>query len=504
MTEISQAREDKIPASQRQGRRRTKIIGLFIVFLGSAWLIAFLFFPETYQRTSVPVGPGLISSLDIYVGLLFFYLFFILILFSRRLEYRIRKYSWILLLSFCWLSLLGLLLGNPPKDIFADWKRIWGLFAGVALAILLQKTRFEPARIASVVFGLIPLLLCSVATMTGLGLIDSEGQLGSLGLYVTTQVWAPWLPIILCRSVMRQSNRLVLPLALLGVLLVVPAQGARAVALSVVVSMVGFICWWLANRGLKPQEFTEINETFSGSVMISKTSKRRTLSPGAPQFNKTVKLEEEKRRQWFQRFFLTVLVTLLACLALATLLSSPRYSSFIRHFFSRLSKEDTIAAENINIRFKELQEMVGSMNAANFFLGKGLGGTYYFSVADELWVRSGLYTTSSLPAPHILIATLMLKGGLPFFIAGGILFPMAAGWAFVSGILYRKKRYLLTLAPYDVAILAAFALLYTSCIYDAMPLLSISLVISLRLIAGSQAESNAGRLRAKQPAEGAR
>jgi hypothetical protein len=45
---------------------------------------------------------------------------------------------------------------------------------------------------------------------------------------------------------------------------------------------------------------------------------------------------------------------------------------------------------------------------------------------------------------------------------------------------------LLTLAQYDLAILAAFAMFYTSCHYDAMPLLSVSLIVSLRLLTRSK------------------
>jgi hypothetical protein len=502
---MTQATEHVLPTIERQrGWRGADIFVLFVVFLGFAWLTVFLFFPKAYELTSFQVGPGLISYLDLYVGFLFLYLCFVLILYGRKLEIKIRRYSWILLLSFCWLSLLGFIMGNPPKNIFADWKRVWGLFAGVSLAILLQKSRFEPARIAVFVFGLIPLLLCSVAVTTGLGVISSDGQMGSIGLYVSAQVWATWLPILLCRLVMRQGSWLALPLALLGVSLVVPAQGTRAIALSVAVSMVGFFCWWLAKRGLKEQELTEMNETNSASSIPSKTPGRSTVSPAEPQLCDTANLEIEKRLRLSQRAILILLVTLLSCLALAVLSRSPRYSNFTRYFFSRLSKEDSIAAENIRIRYKEIQEMLGSMTGTNIVLGKGLGGTYYFSIADEVWVRLGLYTTPYLPAPHILIATLMLKGGLPFFLAGGVLFPLAAGWAFVSGILRRKKRYLLRLAPYDLAILGSFAMLFTSCHYDAMPLLAISMVISLRLIEGSKEESISGRLKQGRRARGER
>ena len=475
-----------MPTSGNVAMRAKRPAGAFAVaILGLVWIGCFIFLNDAYQQLSFRVGPGLISYVDIYVGILFVYSFVVYL--QRNPGRRIKRILGTLLISFCGLNLVGILLRNPLKDIIGDWKRVFGLFAGVGIALIFRNSRFEPEKIASIVFGLIPLLLCSIAALIRLG--AGEDILRTQGLYVSSQVWAPWLPILLCRSSIRQSSAFILPVVALGVLIMVPSLGTRALAFSIAVSFVGFTLWRLRTGDFKNPDsspyalkihHSKVDPTVADRDHIDNPRKRGWV------------LHAKRIRKWEAARYQAALALILGVvffLALAEIVSLRAHSSYVERFVSRLSPEDPLSKENITVRIEEIKEMVGGMSTVNQIVGKGMGGTYYFRFADVRWVASGLYSTPYLPAPHILIAGLFLKGGWLLFLMGGVLYPLATIIAFLSGLLRKDRVYLVTLAPYDLAILATFAFFYTSCQFDVMTLLSFSLILALKSFAADKTTS---------------
>jgi hypothetical protein len=437
-------------------------VALASVLATLGWLAFSLMAQDVVVFASVQVGPGLVSALDVYLLSLFCYICFTVAFPPRGLGRGTVRYLRVLIVALLWLSVLGVMWGNATKDIVGDWKRVLGLFGGGAIGVLLLRSRLHPRAMGANMLGFIPLVMCAFEIARGMSTGDEYRPQGSYGLYVACQTFIPWLGVLLSGWFRPDGRRAVATVSVVAAAFVVPGLGARAIALGAVVtvccvSLLWLKLWWSSSAG-KP-----------GRRNVGTRSVRRLTKPGGP----------------LVAVALSIAVLLAMGLSLAYV---DRYTSIVERFGDRFASDNTLSQENINIRLLEIAEMRQSMTPMQNIIGRGLGATYYFSIADAFWVPWGLYTTAFLPAPHILIGWLFLKGGLFCFIGGGVLVPLVIVWQFLAGLVRRDPFYLLYVAPLDIGLLAMFAMLYASVHYDALPLVSVSLIATLRLSARNQSK----------------
>lgn len=423
------------------------------------WLCLLLFAPpQIYGDLSYKLGPGSIGVQDVFLFCLGAASLW-LVEVRAQVPGPVRTLFRFIAFWSLYCTFLGLLSG-AGQPLVTDWKRVEGLFAGLGLAILLQRSKYGPEH-------LIRLFLLGVigaglfASVTGIGpavgvLPDTEGleRLGGLGINLINGIWPMWLPVLLCSLAFSRQDRdkVLLVLLTLVVMVIVAANGARSTALSVLFSLVASFGW----------------------IFLVQLRLKKPSMLAAPRPHREV-----------ARNGLALVVLSLGILVLVSVgLTSDRVRPFLGGFVYRLTAGNPADLESIASRALEIKEMLDSMSPAQLLFGKGYGGTYHYSIA-ELWVQWGLYPSAFLIAPHILIAALMLKGGIVLFLIGGVLLPFWCGRNLLLSLARPWPEYMRRVAPYDLAILASSILLYTSSLYDGTIVLSLSLLLTLRLFRGS-------------------
>lgn len=439
------------------GRVDWGAVGIFGFWL---WLCLLLFGPpEVLTYFSFKLGPGSISVQDIALFLLGAAAFSLVEVKGQVGSRAVRTYLRFITLWSVYCTLVGI-LSSAGQPLLTDWKRVEGLFAGVGLAILLHRSRQGAERLV-LLFVAGTMVAALFATITGLGprigiLQGIEGleRLGGLGINLINEIWPIFLPLLLCRLGYspKQIDKLLLVVVMLVVVLTVAANGARSTALSVFFSVVASFGW----------------------VFITHLRQKRPVVSSGPVLHREV-----------ARNGLVLVLLSLGVLAIVSAgLASDRVRPFLDGFAYRLTSGNAADLGSIDSRALEIREMVDSMSPAQLIFGKGYGGTYHYSIA-ELWVLWGLYPSAYLIAPHILIAALLLKGGILLFLIGGVLLPFWCARNLLLALSRPWPDYMKRTAPYDLAILGSMLLLYTSSLYDGTVVLSLSLLLTLRLYQGS-------------------